>query len=583
MRLLGRVLRHLRPKHVRLVYHPGYAQTIPRIPLDPERGERILAFLREERLLGRRALAQPQPVSLQQMLRVHAASYVASLDDVAVVSHAIGVPVTEAERQRTLEHQRLVTGGTVLAVRQALESGDRVVNLGGGLHHATPTQGMGFCLINDVAIAIADARERGFHRPVLVVDLDLHDGNGTRAAFREDASVHTLSVHNQHWEPQGGEATTAVALGSGVGDEQLLTVLRETLPSVMTAVRPGLVMYVAGTDAAEDDRLGDWRMTAAGLLARDRFVVECTQQLDPAPPFVVVLAGGYGGDAWRYSARFVGWLAGGTVLDPPDTLELALRAYRMAGAKTTDVDDWGLTEADLFAVVPGAGPPPRVLGALSRLAIEMSLEEVGILDRVRALGFANPAIEVAYGGDVGDTIRLLGEDSTADVLMELRVSRNRRVLPGMELLYVEWLRLQNPRLPFGVTQPQLPGQDHPGLGLLREIVAWIVLLAERLHLDGVASTSSQYYMAVLGRHHLQFMDQAGQARFEALYELLGGMRLADAERALAEGRVTDAETGRPVRWEPAVTVLPVSKRLRERLATVRKAPVTSPVFRLSAG
>ena len=157
------------------------------------------------------------------------------------------------------------------------------------------------------------------------------------------------------------------------------------------------------------------------------------------------------------------------------------------------------------------------------------------------------------------------------------------VLPGMELLYVEWLRLQNPRLPFGATQPQLPGQDHPGLGLLREIVAWIVLLAERLHLDGVASTSSQYYMAVLGRHHLQFMDQAGQARFEALYELLGGMRLADAERALAEGRVTDAETGRPVRWEPAVTVLPVSKRLRERLATVRKAPVTSPVFRLSAG
>jgi hypothetical protein len=88
---------------------------------------------------------------------------------------------------------------------------------------------------------------------------------------------------------------------------------------------------------------------------------------------------------------------------------------------------------------------------------------------------------------------------------------------------------------------------------------------------------------VLGRHHMQFVDQGAQARFDALYELLGGMRLVDAEQALAEGRVTDAEAGLPVHWEPAVTVLPVSKRLRERLAAARSKPVASPVFRLSAG
>jgi hypothetical protein len=240
-----------------------------------------------------------------------------------------------------------------------------------------------------------------------------------------------------------------------------------------------------------------------------------------------------------------------------------LRRYRRTGLHREDPDDWGLTEGDLFAVVPGAGPGTRVLGAFSRHAVELSLQEVGILDRVRALGFPHPSVEIAFDSGLGETIRLYGDSEHTELLMELRVNRNRRVVPGMEVLCVEWLRLQNPRVAFGRPQPRLPGQEHPGLGLLREVVAWLVLLCERLKLDGLASTPAQYFMAVLGRHHLRFVDPAAQARFDALYDVLGGMPLGQAEATLATNTMLDADNGRPVRWEPALQVLPVSDRLRD--------------------
>jgi len=580
MRFLWRALRRFRPNRIWLVHHPAYAQTVSRIPMDPERGERIATFLREERLVALGAVSRPRPVSMRQILRVHESEYVASLDRTDVVSQAVGVPITDVERQRVLDQQRLVTGGTIRAVELTQRTRLPAVNLGGGLHHATPNQGMGFCLINDIAIAVTHARDRGFRGRVLVVDLDLHDGNGTRAAFAGDETVHTFSIHNQHWEPQGGVASTALALGGGVTDDQLLDALRASLPEVVRSHRPALVIFVAGTDAAEDDRMGDWCLTAAGMLARDRFVIDTVRDVDPVVPIAIVLAGGYGRRSWRYSARFLSWLAGGRPLEPPDDLELTMKRYRRTALPREDGDDWGLTEEDLFAVVPGAGPGTRVLGAFSRHAIEVSLEEVGILDLVRRRGYPDPTVEIAFGTGAGELIRLYGDTERTELLMELRVSRNRRLVPGMEVLYVEWLLLQDPHRAFSAVAPRLPGQTHPGLGMLREVVAWIILLCERLELDGMASAPSQYYMAVLGRHHVQFLDPALQARFAALHGLLAGMPLPEAEAALAAGRVVDAERGEPVRWKPGVAVFPVSGRLRALLRH-RGHTATRPHYRLN--
>jgi acetoin utilization deacetylase AcuC-like enzyme len=575
MRLLPRVLRRLQPNRLWLVHHPGYAQTIPSIPLDPGRGERIAAFLREEGLVGRRHMLSARPVSVADIQRVHPPDYVAALDRTEVVSQAIGVQVTDVERQRALDQQRLVTGGTIRAVQRALRTGQPAVNLGGGLHHAAPSRGMGFCLINDLAIAIAHARARGFRGRVLIVDLDLHDGNGTRAAFAADPTVHTFSIHNQDWEPAGGVASTAIALGAGVTDDLLLEVLRATLPPVVAEHRPELLVYVAGTDPARDDRLGNWAMTADGLLARDRFVIETLRAHDARLPIAVVLAGGYGRETWRYSARFIAWLAGGGAVEPPDDFERTLREYRRTTVPRGDPDDWGLTEADLFAAVPAAGPGTRVLNAFSRHAIEVSLQQVGVLDHVRRMGFPAPTVDIAFSQGTGETVLLYGDDERTQLLMELRMSRDRRLVPGMEVLRVEWLLLQNPRLSFTPTMPRLPGQQHPGLGLFHEVVAWIVLLCEQLDLDGLASVPSQYFMAVVGRNHVEFLDPQARARLNALLRVLGGTPLAEAERALAEGRVREAETGAVVRWEPAVAVYPISGRMRERL---RGGPARTPAF-----
>jgi hypothetical protein len=128
--------------------------------------------------------------------------------------------------------------------------------------------------------------------------------------------------------------------------------------------------------------------------------------------------------------------------------------------------------------------------------------------------------------------------------------------------FVEWLLLQNPRARFRPDRPPLPGQQHPGLGMLGLMAGTLVLACEQAGLDGVANVLSNFHLAVVGRWHLRFLDPAVQARFDALREVLDGLSLAEAERALAEGRVRDAATGAAVRWEPALAVVPVSERLR---------------------
>jgi len=105
---------------------------------------------------------------------------------------------------------------------------------------------MGFCVFNDVAVAVARLRRNGYAAPVLVVDLDLHDGNGTREIFADDPTVHTFSLHNEHWGDTEAVASTSIALGAGVTDEVYLSTLGEALPAVFGVFRPGLVVYVAG-------------------------------------------------------------------------------------------------------------------------------------------------------------------------------------------------------------------------------------------------------------------------------------------------------------------------------------------------
>ena len=560
----------VRPPDVRFIYDPAYERHTEGVPVDPLRADRILAFLSNERLVRREEISLPRPAALKNILLVHAPEYLEALQRPETLTGILGVPVNEDELEQALDLQRLVVGGTIQATRWALSTRCVAVNLGGGFHHASRAQGAGFCVFNDVAVAIARLRQRGFAEPVLVVDLDLHDGNGTREIFAADPTVHTLSVHNEHWGETGAVAATTIALGAGVGDELYLGTLLKTLPSVFDSVRPGLVIYLAGYDVATDDAIGNWKISSAGLLARDRLVVELVRT--HRTPLVIVLAGGYGDEAWRYSARFFSWLLAGSAIEPPSTEELTLLRFRQIKARLDPAHltslgshgGWDLTEDDLVGLFPGMPRHTRFLQYFSKVGVELLLERFGILQQIRARGFKVPLVQLELDHPLGQTIKIFGDADRRELLVELRVHRSTRAVPGHEVLEVEWMLLQNPREQFGDARPALPGQQHPGLGMLREFFGWLVVLSETLSLDGVLFHPNHYHVAAFSRRHARFLDPRAEALFRALQSLLGGLSPERASKLVDEGRVLDATNGKPVKWEGWPMVLPTTARLRER-------------------
>lgn len=556
---------------VRFVYHERYGKVLQGAPLDPRRAERILAFLTEEGLVHREDLVMPRPAELRVLLYAHSAEYLQSLEQRESILRILGVPVSDEDLVQLLDLQRLQVGGTIQATRLAMRHGGIVVNLGGGLHHACRDTGMAFCLFNDVAVAITRLRARGFKEPILVVDLDLHDGNGTRSIFADDPTVFTYSIHNQHWGATEARASTSIALGDAVSDDVYLGTLLKTLPEALDRFTPGLVIYLAGADPASDDRLGNWCISAEGMLARDRFVIGLLRHRLGKVPTVVVLAGGYGREAWQYSARFFSWLVAGKAVEPPGTEELTLMHFRRLMARldpaalTSDPGDYSftLTEEDLVGIIPGEPHKTRFLGYFSKHGVELVLERFGILDQIRIRGFSHPLIRLDLDHPLGETLRIFSDDTREELLLELRVNRNQRVIQGFELLAVEWLLLQNPRAEFGPYRRPLPGQSHPGLGLLKEVFGWLVVLCEMLKLDGIYFSPSSYHVAAQSRRLVRFLRPEHEARFRAYQAALDGVSLASASRLVADGAVHHAESDEVVQWEGFPMVLPVSERLEQ--------------------
>lgn len=584
-RKLGEILSSSR---LDLVYSRRYQLHLPGGAYDPLRGERILGFLETAGLLGE--VHAPEPVPFRLVRRVHADDYLESLNRPGALLRMVGWEVTDDQADRFLESQRTMVAGTVLAAHLALDSGGVAANLGGGFHHAFADRGERFCALNDLAVAVADLRWRGAEEKVLIVDLDVHDGDGTRSLFAADPTVHTFSIHNRTNPDAAPDAveSTIVELGGGVEDAAYLEALQSHLPPVMERFKPDLVFYLAGCDPATGDEIGDWNISAEGMLARDRFVESCVRGSRSGGrrrnlPLVILLAGGYGLDAWRYSARFLSALANrGKPLEPPTTEEALLMRYRslargygereLTGEPSAEhappassVDDWGLTEEDVGAAVGAHRRPSRLLGYYSRQGMELALERTGFLDRLRAKGFDRPLLEFDLDNPTGDTVRVFAGPSRNDLLIELRMRIDRREMPDFALLRIEWLLLQNPRQEFTPERPPLPGQKHPGLGMLHETIAMLILACDRLQLDGVVFVPAHFHVAIQGRRQLRFLKPADEARFRALEIALQGLPLPEATRAVEQGKVVEAATGEPFRWEPAAMVLPVSEPLSRRM------------------
>jgi hypothetical protein len=205
-----------------------------------------------------------------------------------------------------------------------------------------------------------------------------------------------------------------------------------------------------------------------------------------------------------------------------------------------------------------------LLGFYSLSGIELALERLGHMARLREIGFESPEVEFDFSAS-GQTLRIFGSRGRRELVLEMRLRRDRRTIPGEELLAIDWLLLQNPRARFTPARPALPGQTFPGLGMLRETIAATMLICDRLQLPGILVTPSHFHAVLQAHGQLRFLDPQREGLFRSFRKALEDLALGEASRAASAGRLRDTSTGETVRWPPSPMILPVSATLRQRL------------------
>jgi acetoin utilization deacetylase AcuC-like enzyme len=236
-------------------------------------------------------LLTPEPATDDQILRAHSHDYLARVVDGRLTPQEvrrIGLPWSP----ELVTRARYSVGGTIAACRAALVDG-LTANLAGGTHHASRDRGQGYCLFNDSVIAVRAMQAEGRVERVVVLDCDVHQGNGTAAIARDDPTIFTFSIHNQNNFPLHKEPSDLdIGLDDGTGDEEYLAALEGGVHQALDRARADLAIYLAGADPYEGDLLGRLALTKRGLAQRDRRVLEMCRHA--GLPVAVVLAGGYG-------------------------------------------------------------------------------------------------------------------------------------------------------------------------------------------------------------------------------------------------------------------------------------------------
>jgi acetoin utilization deacetylase AcuC-like enzyme len=277
----------------RLIYHDGYDLNLG-THVFPSQKYRLI----RDRLLGEgfacpEDLLAPEPASEDDLALVHDRGWLQRLR-FGTLGYDEIIQLEIPYSRQMVDAFFLAAGGTTLAARRAVEDGVGY-NIGGGFHHAFPGHGEGFCAIHDVAVAIRKLQREGRIRRALVVDCDVHQGNGTAGIFRGDRDVFTLSIHQfNNYPPHKPPSTLDIHLEDGVGDQEYLGKLGEALSVAVPGFAPDIAFYVAGADPYMEDQLGGLNLTLEGLRERDRLVFDTA--LTHRVPVVVTLAGGYAFD-----------------------------------------------------------------------------------------------------------------------------------------------------------------------------------------------------------------------------------------------------------------------------------------------
>ncbi|MDT7831493.1 histone deacetylase [Flavobacteriaceae bacterium S356] len=279
---------------LKIAYHPIYKHPLPlghRFPMG--KYELIYQQLLHEGTCSLDNFFEPEIPNNKYIFQVHDPEYVSDLLNLTLDQKAarkIGFPLSE----RLIEREIIITDGTLKASEFAVSNGI-AMNIAGGTHHAFTNKGEGFCLFNDQAVGARYLLKKGLAEKILIVDLDVHQGNGTAEIFRNDTAVFTFSMHGKNNYPfQKEESDLDIALETGTQDDTYLSILIETLPKLIMDIQPDFIYYLSGADVIASDKLGKLSLTLEGCKERDRFVLQTCK--DAEIPVMCSMGGGYSPD-----------------------------------------------------------------------------------------------------------------------------------------------------------------------------------------------------------------------------------------------------------------------------------------------
>ena len=289
---------------VAVVYSKGYAIELGGMEklhsFDINKYGKIYAKLKAEGFVEK--ALEPQAITDQQILMVHSEKFLKSLDDAAMVADYLEAPQLkylgkDILRDKVLQPFRLASGGTILAARQALKH-KVAINIGGGYHHAMPDAGEGFCVFADMPIAIRQLQKEKLIKKAFVVDLDVHQGNGTAVCLANDPNTFTFSIHQGDIYPiPKAKSDKDVEIKAATNDHRYMDILEKYLPQLLDKEKPDIVFLQAGCDTYKDDPLASVAMTKKGIVERDFYVINLCVEM--GIPVVMTTGGGYSKAAWE--------------------------------------------------------------------------------------------------------------------------------------------------------------------------------------------------------------------------------------------------------------------------------------------
>ena len=296
----------VRNNSVAVVYSKHYQMNFAGLEklhsFDIRKYARIYLKLNTDGMLRPEDVFVPEAVTEDEILLVHSREFLDSLKDSPTVARYLEAPFAAAVPNALVDAAilnafRYSTGGTILAGRLALKHGV-AINIGGGYHHAKPDAGEGFCIYADMPIAIRVLQKEKLIARAMVIDLDVHQGNGTAVCLANDKSTFTFSMHQGNIYPiPKANSDMDIELQSGTGDKKFLAILRKKLGKAIDRARPDIVFLQAGCDTLKGDPLASLSMTQEGIVARDAMVIdECVKR---DLPVVMTLGGGYSKQAWE--------------------------------------------------------------------------------------------------------------------------------------------------------------------------------------------------------------------------------------------------------------------------------------------